>query len=488
MIAYLLRRLILLPITLFFIILVNFVIINLAPGEPTTLTEISTTGEAVRRGTQAVTGDMRYLQFREFYGLTLPILFNPWPFYSLKTVTNEIKESLDASLSIEKQDELRLKIGDQARFIMDKLLHIMEDPKSSNEMKEKAVRFFIRGGVRQAVVSPSPTEEEKIYNEKIAKENYFLIQQLPEKNDPNLQKKIEELSKWYKRSKEEYQFEPTTWQKLRMFFFETRFFRYMTRVVTLDFGTLRNDPNKSVISEVTKRFKYSLTLSIIPLLLTVILCQLFGFFMAYHQNTISDLSLNLLFLLLYAAPIFVVAPFLIEKGALHNNFPGTSTPIPIGGFSSPEDLFSKMTSWERIVDILLHLALPFMAVMYGSLAAQTRLTRTAVLEVMRQDYVRTAKAKGVSSWNIMVDHVGRNAAITIVTAVASSFGAVLGGSLIVETLFDINGFGKFFYDAVINRDYNVIMFSAISGSFLALVGYFIADFLYMWLDPRVTLE
>ena len=78
--------------------------------------------------------------------------------------------------------------------------------------------------------------------------------------------------------------------------------------------------------------------------------------------------------------------------------------------------------------------------------------------------------------------------ITIVTSLAGSLGVILGGSLIVETLFEINGFGKFFYDAILNRDYNVIMFSAIAGSFLALLGYLVADIAYTILDPRVTLD
>jgi len=126
--------------------------------------------------------------------------------------------------------------------------------------------------------------------------------------------------------------------------------------------------------------------------------------------------------------------------------------------------------------------------MYGTLAASSRLSRTAVLETLRQDYVRTALAKGVAPFTVMFKHVGRNAAITIITSLAGSLGIVLGGSLIVETLFEINGFGKFFYDAVINRDYNVIMFSAIAGSFLSLLGYLVADIAYTMLDPRVTLD
>jgi peptide/nickel transport system permease protein len=210
--------------------------------------------------------------------------------------------------------------------------------------------------------------------------------------------------------------------------------------------------------------------------------------MAYKQKQWVDYTLNLLFLILYAIPVFVVAPFLIEKVALHNTFPFTNTPIPISGFTSPDRIYNQENSYQRLFDIIQHIALPVIAVMYGSLAAESRLSRTAVLEILKQDYIRTAKAKGASPFKILFKHVGRNAAITIVTSLASSLGIILGGSLIVETLFEINGFGKFFYDAVINRDYNVIMFSTLAGSFLTLMGYLLADLAYMWLDPRITLD
>jgi len=273
-----------------------------------------------------------------------------------------------------------------------------------------------------------------------------------------------------------------------MFFFETRFYRYMSRVLTLDFGTLRNDSNKTVISEVTKRFKYSLTLALIPMLITFFLCQFFGFLMAYKQNQWQDYSFNLLFLILYAIPVFVVAPFLIAKVALNGHFPFTNIPIPYSGFTSSDAVYNEETSYQRLFDVMRHIFLPIVAIIYGSLAASARLSRTAVLEVLRQDYVRTARAKGVAPATILFKHVGRNAAITIVTSLAGSLGVILGGSLIVETLFDINGFGKFFYDAIINRDYNVIMFSSLAGAFLTLSGYLVADIAYTLLDPRLTLD
>jgi peptide/nickel transport system permease protein len=210
--------------------------------------------------------------------------------------------------------------------------------------------------------------------------------------------------------------------------------------------------------------------------------------MAYYQRGWPDYVLNITFLVLYAIPVFVVAPFLIEKVALYHCFPFTDTPIPLNGFTSSDRIYNQETSWQRLIDVLKHIALPISAIMYGSLAAESRLSRTAVLEILRHDYIRTAFAKGLSPFTVMFKHVGRNAGITIVTSLAGSLGTILGGALIVEILFDINGFGKFFYDAIINRDYNVIMFSALAGSFLSLIGYLFADLAYMWLDPRITLE
>lgn len=496
---YLMRRLLLLPLTLFCIVLVNFVIINLAPGDPVSITQISAEGAGRRESRYIALGtDDRYLQFREFYGLTLPILFNTWPSIPLSKVKEDLwvlvhrkwtAESTE-EMSYKDYDKRRILLGDQARYVMPHLLTVMNDAKEDQAMRRMAVRFFVRGGVRQGFVGGGLTEEQRAWNRKVAGDNQFLLTQLvgPEDSEDVMNKRIADLSQWYQANQAYYRFVPTGEEKVSIFFFETRFMKYMDRVIHLDFGTMRNDPNKRVLDEVVRRFKYSLTLSLLPMAITLFFCLSFGFLMAYKQNRWPDLSMNLIFLILYAIPIFVVAPFLIEKVALYNTFPFTDVPIPISGFTSPDAIYDKETSWQRLFDVIQHICLPLIAIMYGSLAAQARLSRTAVLEVLRQDYIRTAWAKGVGPMTILFRHVGRNAAIPIVTSIAGSLGLVLGGSLIVETLFGINGFGKFFYDGVINRDYNVIMFSALSGSFLTLVGYLAADLSYTWLDPRITLE
>lgn len=498
--TYILRRLLLLPLTLFCIVLVNFIIINLAPGEPMTYGEISQQGTATRSENRSFAFgiDERYLQFREFYGLTLPIIFNSWPWLSSSYAEDTLWQLVhrqtsphdSTKLSTKSYNDLRIKFGDQSPFIMPPLLAILEDPKTPPDIRMMAAHFFQRGGTRQGIIGANLTDKQKAWNQRVAKDDLLLRSFLwSEGASPEeIHKKVEEMHNWYTKNSSIYNFQPSFWGKIQIFFFETRFMRYMNRVIHLNFGTLRNDSSKTVLSEVTKRFKYSLTLAILPMLITFGVCQFFGFIMAYSQRRWPDYLFNLSFLILYAIPVFVAAPFLIEKVALYHCFPFFHTPIPISGFTSSDRIYNQQISYQRLFDVLQHIALPILAIMYGTLAAQARLSRTAILEVLRQDYVRTAWAKGAPATTVLFKHVGRNAAITVVTSLAGSLGIVLGGSLIVETLFDINGFGRFFYEAVLNRDYNVIMFSALAGSFLALIGYLIADLAYMWLDPRITLE
>lgn len=498
MFHYIIRRLLLLPLTLFFIVLINFFIINLAPGDPASQLDISETGDATRQenASGSLSSERQYLQFREHYGLTLPVLLNTWVYLRFDDLKGQLilldqrKQKKSQAMSFKDYHRLQVHVGDQARFSMPYLLHIASNATNPFSLRQLAIRFFIRGGTEMGIVGPSLNPDQRTENRRIALSNQNLNKnQLEDHDSPHAVKiKIQELKKWYEKNKQQRLFEPNFKQKVWIFLFETRFCRYMQRILTLDFGTIKSDDNKTVISEVSKRFKYSLTLAVLPLLCTFFLCLFFGSFMAKWQNTWKDLTLNVCFLILYAVPVFVVGPFLIEKVALKYRIPFTEVFLPLSGFTSSEEEYTWMTSLQRLLDVFLHLVLPLTSIMYGSLATQTRIARTAVLEVLRQNYVRTAYAKGVAPSVVMWKHVGRNAAITIVTSIAGSLGVIIGGSLIVETIFGINGFGKFFYEAIVNYDYNVIMFSVLSGSFLTLTGYLLADIAYTLLDPRVTLD
>jgi peptide/nickel transport system permease protein len=491
---YLLRRLLLLPVTLTAIIFVNFLILNLVPGDPVSMMDRSATGEATKSTEMSGgTEQTHHLQFREHYGLTKPIVYNNW----FSITRSQLKKGLDQLLEYDKesgglsvQEHFALKTlwGDRARYIMPLLIDFTKDKTAPLSERKLAANLFIRGGTKMGSVGPSLSEEQKLANRKIAENNHFLSGKslLDGDTTEESEEKIQQLSRWYEHQGGDEAFTQQGWQKVYTFFFDTRFFSYFGKVLRLDFGTLRNDSNKTVLSEVSKRIKYSLTLAVFPMVITFALCQIFGMIMAVYHNRAIDYFLNILFLILFAIPVFVVAPFLIENVATNYTFPFSHYPIPYSGFHSPEVIYTQLTSWERLWDTGRHLILPLIAVMYGMLAVQARLSRTAFLEVFNQNHVRAAHAKGLPLFTILWKHVGRNGAVTIVTSLATSLGVILGGSLIVETVFEINGFGRFFYEAILNRDYNVVLFSAFAGSLLTLLGYLLADIAYTVLDPRVS--
>src|ERR1700733_3478729 len=183
MFNYICRRLFLLPITLFFIILVNFIIVNLAPGDPVTVTEISQEGLAGRKEdrTMAFGTDDRYLLFREHYGLTLPIIINLWPFTSEERVRTTLwqlawKKDVNATQDMPPKDynALRISFGDRSKFIMPTLLKVIEDENEDLKVREYAIRFFVRGGTRQGYVGQNLTQQQRDYNRKVVKENNLL--------------------------------------------------------------------------------------------------------------------------------------------------------------------------------------------------------------------------------------------------------------------------------------------------------------------------
>ncbi|MFN0065901.1 MAG: ABC transporter permease, partial [Chlamydiales bacterium] len=304
---YLIRRLFLLPLTLFAIILVNFVILNLVPGDPVNVADRSHTGDLTRSADmEGSMEENHHLQFREHYGLTLPILFNHW--YALDEKKVDIglqqlatKKRGDKEMSVQDYHLLRTRWGDRARFVMPILLKKAQDPHLSLIERGIAANLFIRGGTKQGFVGTTLSKEKRQVNRAIAASNQELASLRFHAWDSNdkLEGKVGDLAKWYNEAGGEASFTKQGVQKLATFFLETRFFRYLGRVTLLDFGTLRNDSNKTVISEVSKRMKYSLALAVVPMVLTFGLCQLFGMIMAVKHNQWPDITLNLFFLILF---------------------------------------------------------------------------------------------------------------------------------------------------------------------------------------------
>ncbi|MEG2354638.1 MAG: ABC transporter permease [Victivallaceae bacterium] len=492
MLNYFLKRILLLPVTLCVIILVNFIILNFAPGDSCEDKGGDFFGEAGKSDRMKIyKGPDRHLLFREHYGLTLPILFNNYPAIShaqVKKAISDLKKSKDNPAATKVSfSELRVRWGDRARYIMPILLFEASNASASLAYRSIAADLFIRGGLKSGITGFNLTPEQICYNREVSEDGALLLKLLSREGEDleSFEKRYQALREWFDKKGGYNAFVFKGVKKYKIFFFETRLCRYLSKIVRLDFGSLRSDTNKPVIDEVTKRIKYSLLLSVLPMCFVFVLCQIFGMIMAVYRNKWPDHILNILFLILFSVPVFVAVPWMIENFAINKTIPFTNIPVPYADLYSSKEIFDQLSSFGRLIDIVTHCVFPFIAVSYGAFASQSRFSRSIFLNLLKQDYVRTAVAKGLPKLDILVKHVGRNAAIPLVTSLASSLGAILGGALVVETLFEINGFGRFFYQAVLDRDHNVILFSVLAGSCLSLLGYLLGDLSYALLDPRI---
>jgi len=256
---------------------------------------------------------------------------------------------------------------------------------------------------------------------------------------------------------------------------------WLKQVVTLQFGESYKD-HRPVIDKIKERVPVSLQLSLISILLVYLFAVPIGVFSAVKQKSITDRVVTVGLFILYSLPNFWVAMMLIMMvggGEFLDLF-------PIYGLSSYGA--EKLTTFQWIVDRLHHLVLPVACLTYAGLAYISRQMRGGMLEVIRQDYIRTARAKGLSEKTVIFKHAFRNSLIPIITLLAVLFPAMIGGSVIIETIFSIPGMGQLSFEAILSRDYPVIMGITTVAGFLTLLGILAADIAYTLVDPRITFD
>jgi len=199
-----------------------------------------------------------------------------------------------------------------------------------------------------------------------------------------------------------------------------------------------------------------------------------------RRGTFFDTSTSFVLFLLYSLPSFWLATLLIMGFSSKRNFDW----FDCVGLHAANQSDLSFFAWLR--DFGSHLVLPMIALVYGSFASLSRYVRTTMLDTISQDYVRTARAKGLSERVVIYRHALRNAMVTIVTLVASLLPAMIGGSVIIESIFSINGMGLLSFEAILTRDYPVIMATTTMSAFLTLLGVLVSDILYVVVDPRIT--
>ncbi|MBA2452602.1 MAG: ABC transporter permease [Chloroflexia bacterium] len=246
--------------------------------------------------------------------------------------------------------------------------------------------------------------------------------------------------------------------------FILRYVRWLENAVTGDLGTSYRT-GEPVLSGLAQRFPSTLQIAGLGLALAIVIALPLGIMAALWRNSAIDHLSRVLALLGASMPSYWVAYLLILLFAVKLNM------LPVAGKGG----------WQ-------HLILPSVTLGLGACASLMRLTRSEMLEVLGQDYIRTSRAKGLASWAVVVRHGLRNALIPVTTVVGMRFAGLLGGAVIVETIFAWPGIGKFVLDSIFDRDYPVIQgFVVFMGTIFLLVN-LVVDMSYAWLDPRIRLS
>lgn len=260
-----------------------------------------------------------------------------------------------------------------------------------------------------------------------------------------------------------------------------RYFIWLKNLTTLDFGEsfTYEEPVTDVI---VSKFPVSLQFGILSLLLSYLVSIPLGIYKARKKNSAFDIISSTFLMILYSIPPFMFGILLIVFFAGGRFFEW----FPMGGLYSDDYILFGFL--ERILDRVHHFILPLICYMLGSFTTLTLLMRNSLLEEIEKDYIRTARAKGLAEKVVIYRHALRNALIPIVTGIGGFLMIFFAGSMLLETIFQLDGIGLLGYKSLLSRDYNVIMGLVFIQSFLFLLGNLISDMAYMVVDPRIKLS
>lgn len=258
-----------------------------------------------------------------------------------------------------------------------------------------------------------------------------------------------------------------------------QYFIWIGNMLQGDFGNSFKD-DRPVIDKITERLPVTITISLLSFLLIYTIAIPIGIYSAVRQYSFSDRITTVVLFVLYSLPNFWVATlaivFLCNVEYLKI--------FPTAGIRSED--FDSLGFLGQVKDRFMHLFLPVTISSLTSFAFISRQMRSSMLEVIRQDYIRTAKAKGLSERKVVLKHALRNSLIPIITLIGGLLPAMIGGSVIIETIFSIPGIGQLAFQAILDRDYPLIMAELVLTSVLTVVGILLVDILYSFVDPRIA--
>jgi len=475
MLQYAFRRILWMFPTFFLISMVVFTLVSLAPGNPGQSggTENASTGASVQ--SEAV------IFFKRQFDLDKPVLLNTrWTIG-----TPEVRELVVTAQAVEGEPSpaARLQattaLEDLGNYLVRHLMVLLEEDPNP-EVRRLAAAYLIHAAAL-------PMVSERIGDAEVAREeNRFRegynsalrgLSCAPGAAAGCQEEVTTAWRSWWEAERARYEY--TGLEKLQATFLDTRFARYWWKLLHLDLGV---SPNRvPVLDTLLLKLKYSLTISLGSVLLAYLLAIPLGVWSAVRSGSRGDAVLTVALFIMYSLPTFFTGTVLLRLLSVGDPVAW----FPVGGFES--DPVSP-TTLGRIGDVIWHIALPVATSTSVALAALSRYARSGVIDVIRADYIRTARAKGLEEPVVIVKHAVRNGMIPILTLLGGILPVLVSGSVVIEVVFNIPGMGSFLVDSITNRDYNAVMAVLLASAVLTLVGILISDLSYALVDPRINLD
>jgi peptide/nickel transport system permease protein len=256
-----------------------------------------------------------------------------------------------------------------------------------------------------------------------------------------------------------------------------QYWNWLSRLVRFDFGRSFSPDGRPVLAKIAERLPVTLLLNVVEMSIIVAIAVPIGVLSATRQYSVFDKVTTIFVFVGFATPDFWLALLLMILFGVQLGW------LPISGLRSLS--WEYLSFWGQQTDFLAHLILPIVVATFGGLAGFSRYMRQSMLEVVRQDYIQSARAKGLAERVVIGKHALRNAMLPIVTILGLSLPGLIGGSVIVESIFAIPGMGQLMVQAVFERDYPVIMGNLVIVAMLTLVANLLADLSYGLVDPRI---
>lgn len=482
MLQYVLKRILIFIPTLLIISLITFAISTNAPGDPVEQMLTSQSGEGQAANLQA--SEKAYLELRKELGLDLPIFY-----FSLSNMaSSDTLHRVAKNFHRDNLDRLTYEYGnweqisDYYKSSRDLELATFGVKKDSlNRTPLIAIKESVNEILRKHEDANLQVQFSQI-KEKIKTAPSLAVIEGPINKVTDSYSKMTSNTSGWKNYIPSLKFYGTENQYHRWFFGDKPWFGEddgkwsSAGFIRGDFGKSYRD-RRPVSSVLWEALRYTFLISFLSILLTYLIAIPLGVFSAKNSGSIGDQLVTTVLFILYSLPSFWIAVMAITYfggGDYFDWFPPYFAPDFDGGFFSDAK------------EMAYYLVLPLMCWTYGSLAYLSRQMRGGMLTVLGQDYIRTAKAKGLNDRSVTWKHAMRNSLLPIITIFAAVFPAAIGGGLVLEIIFSIPGMGKLGYEAVVARNYPIVFAVMMFSAILTLIGYLVADILYAVVDPRIS--